>query len=130
MKSHCMRRLAMGLAALATIVGTIGLPATQAQAQPGQPGRPGHGHHHPSPCARIIAVCGFDVEGDVVLLFEEEPAIVPPLLGAVNNDTQTWCFYAEPGFVDTVTRLDPGEHEWFYPAVVQSARPVEPLELC
>jgi hypothetical protein len=121
MKSHFMRRLAVGVAALATLVGMVGMPATQAQAQPQQDA--------PRPCPRILAVCAYDVNGDLRLLFEPEVFIDPPLEWAQNNTPDTWCFYAEPGGQRTVARLGSGQHQQFNPPVY-SARPVPPGEQC
>lgn len=84
-----MKKVALLSAVAMASLGTAVLPAAQAQAAP-QP-----------ICPLVVGVCtwtepGF--EGDMRILFDEEPVLVPPVRSATNQDFQTWCFYERPFF--------------------------------
>lgn len=88
-----MKRFAQKLALFSAVataaLGTAVLPATQAQARP------------VPLCPLVVGVCTWTApafEGDLRILFNEEPFIQPAARSASNQDVQPWCFYEQPFF--------------------------------
>src|ERR671914_1717457 len=76
------------------------------------------------PCPRILAVCGFtepNGQGDLVLIFEDEPEVAPPIRSAMNNTQDFWCFYSDPGFAGQRRQVSRGETVQDFGFPVQSA---------
>ncbi|WP_371776797.1 hypothetical protein [Streptomyces sp. NBC_01438] len=70
-------------------IGMTVLPAVSAQAAPAPI------------CPAVVGVCTWTeaaYEGNLRLLFDEEPAVVPPVQSVSNQDFQPWCFYERPFF--------------------------------
>jgi hypothetical protein len=95
------------LAAAATVMTGLVLPASSAQARPrAVPAGPGF------LCPRITAVCAFTApngHGERRLIFTPQSRIHPPLRSAVNQTPGPWCFYAEPGFSGDRREVSAGE---------------------
>ncbi|MEE1792612.1 hypothetical protein PUR28_17860 [Streptomyces sp. BE308] len=75
------------------------LPAVSAQARP------------VPLCPAVVGVCTWTetaYEGDLRLLFNEEPSLVPPVRSVSNQDVQSWCFYERPFFDDQGQRREVG----------------------
>jgi hypothetical protein len=76
------------------------------------------------PCPRILAVCGFTEpggQGELVLIFEDEPWLNPPIRSAMNNTPDFWCFYANPDFGGQRRQVSRGETVQDFGFPVQSA---------
>jgi hypothetical protein len=102
--------------AAAVVTATVGLvmPGSAAQAQPG------------FPCPKIIAVCAFTGpggQGQLRLIFDQEPVISPPIRSAMNNTPESWCFYSAPYFNGPRRQVSPFETVEDFGFFVRSAKP-------
>ena len=112
-----LRRAAV-LLATATAAAGLALPAsatapTTAAAQAAAP----------LPCPRILAVCAFNAAGELRIITRAEPYIVPPVVRAVNQTPEVWCFFSEPGFNGDRREVAPQETVEDFGYQVHSARP-------
>jgi len=84
-----MHKVGLFAAVAAATLGTAALPATAA-------------HAAPVPmCPMVVGVCTWtdpSFEGELRILFNEEPFIQPSVRSASNQDVQPWCFYEQPFF--------------------------------
>lgn len=83
------RRAAMVVAVLTAATG-LALPTTTAHAAEAYP------------CPRVVAVCAWTEpggQGDLRLLWDDTPYIVPPVRSAQNQTPEPWCFYNAPGYM-------------------------------
>jgi hypothetical protein len=112
-----MKRLIRWAALVAAVVPvTAGLvsPVAQAAAQT----------RSEFPCPRIVAVCGYTEpggQGDLVLIFNDEPDLAPPIRSAINNTPDFWCFFSDPGFEGQRREVSRGETVQDFGFAVQSA---------
>ncbi|MGN9844549.1 hypothetical protein ACTMTI_41120 [Nonomuraea sp. H19] len=111
-----LRRVAV-LLATATAAAGLALPAsaaapTTAAAQAA-----------PLPCPRIIGVCAYTAAGDLRIIARDEPYIVPPVVQAVNQTPEFWCFFSAPGFNGDRREVAPWETVEDFGFEVFSARP-------
>ncbi|MFG3244917.1 hypothetical protein, partial [Streptomyces sp. NPDC048157] len=54
-------------------------------------------------CPAVIGACTWTepaYEGDLRILFDQEPTVAPPTRSVSNQDVQSWCFYERPFFDD------------------------------
>ncbi|MEE1794554.1 hypothetical protein PUR28_27910 [Streptomyces sp. BE308] len=74
---------------VAAAVGMAVVPAVSAQARP------------VPVCPAVIGACtwtGTAFEGNLRILFDQEPTVLPPAQSVSNQDVQSWCFYERPFF--------------------------------
>ncbi|MBF8185588.1 hypothetical protein ITP53_07525 [Nonomuraea sp. K274] len=76
---------------LATVTAAAGLALPASAAAPTTAAAP-------LPCPRILAVCAHTAAGELRIITRDEPYIVPPVVRAVNQTPEPWCFFAAPGF--------------------------------
>ncbi|MGC5402111.1 hypothetical protein ACPXCP_41050 [Streptomyces sp. DT20] len=91
----------LALVAVATIGMTV-LPAVSAQARP------------VPLCPAVVRACTWTqtaYEGDLRILFNEEPVVQPAARSVSNQDVQPWCFYERPFFDDQGQKREVGSGE-------------------
>ncbi|MEU7004987.1 hypothetical protein [Nonomuraea sp. NPDC046570] len=77
----------------------------------------------PLPCPRIPGICAHTAEGALRIIFKGEPYIVPPVVQAVNQTPEVWCFFSAPGFHGDRREVAPRETVESFGFDVLSARP-------
>ncbi|MEU4573962.1 hypothetical protein [Nonomuraea sp. NPDC023979] len=106
-----LRKAAGLLLATATAAAGLALPAAAAQAAA------------PIPCPKIIGVvCAQTAAGELRFFTADQPSIVPPVVRAVSQDHEPWCFYAEPDYNGERREVSPWELVEDFGFDVHSAR--------
>ncbi|MFD1545798.1 hypothetical protein [Nonomuraea guangzhouensis] len=112
-----LRRAAV-LLATATAAAGLALPAsaTAPTATAGQAAAP-------LSCPGVVGVCALNVAGVFRIITSGEPYLAPPVVAAVNQTPEPWCFFSAPGFNGDRREVAPQESVEDFGFHVQSARP-------
>ncbi|MGN9783896.1 hypothetical protein ACTMTF_20850 [Nonomuraea sp. ZG12] len=98
-----LRRTAVLLAAVTAAAG-LALPASAATSAASSTTAAAQ-----VPCPRILAVCAQTAQGELRIIVRDEPVIVPPVVRAVNQTPEPWCFFSAPGFNGDRREVSPWE---------------------